>query len=44
MKRSALIIDINECDDNNIFKRSLKERKELVVVKDNEMKNNNIIV
>ena len=44
MKRTGVINDINERDDNNKFKRSLKERKELVVVKDNEMKNNNIIV
>ena len=35
MKRTGLIIDINERDDNNKFKRSLKERKELGVVKDN---------
>ena len=35
MKRSALIIDINERDDNNKFKRLIKERKELGVVKDN---------
>ena len=35
MKRSGLIIDINERDDNNKLKRSLKERKELVIVKEN---------
>ena len=35
MKRTGLIIDINERDDNNKLKRSLKERKELGFVKDN---------
>ena len=35
IKRTGIINDINERDDNNKYKRSLKERKKLVVVKDN---------
>ena len=51
IKRTGIINDINERDNNKKYKRSLKEKKELVVVKDNlaneinffRMKNNNII-